>query len=64
MSQDGEFISSEVSPLGFSDGFADVDSNGLLGREPVFLKCCYPARSEAQGSKIGTADLQNIAWFL
>lgn len=60
MSQDGELISSEFSPVGFSVCFADIDSNGFLGREPVLLKCCYPARSEAPGTKIGTADLQNI----
>ena len=60
MSQDGEFVSSQFSPVGFSDRFADVGSNGFLGREPVFLKCCYPARAAAQGSKTGTADLQNI----
>lgn len=35
-SQDGEFISSEFSPAGFSDRFADVDSNSFLGREHVF----------------------------
>lgn len=60
MSQDGEFISREFSPVGFSDYFADVDSNGFLGRVPVLFKCRYPARSEAQRSKIGTADFQNI----
>lgn len=61
VSQNGEVISSEFSPAAFSDCFT---VNGFLDREPVLLKSCCPARSEAQGSTTDTADLQNITDFL
>lgn len=38
--------------------------NGFLDGEPVLFESGCPARSEAQGSKTGTADLQNITHFL
>lgn len=59
MSEDGELISRSSAQLDSVTVLQMV--NGFLGREPALSECCWSATSEAHGSKLGSADLQDIA---